>query len=184
MLPVMWQACFLGPVFLVLAEMRNTTKDNKWWGLLSTLWRSARGTISISPTLRWMTFAVLCLPRLPGQLKLPWRFKPLFPSMLAGRLHPFPSCCSKFIYFTIFHRRSSSFCLSSGDTLHESEPEPTYRTGLPSTLQQIWCFRAYFCVGLFFFCLQEVWIRGILGFVVHEWWLLTKGSFGDQRLKT
>lgn len=34
------------------------------------------------------------------------------------------------------------------------------------------------------FCLQEVWIRGILVVLVHEWWPLTTGSFRDQRLTT
>lgn len=138
-----------------------------------------------------MTFAVLCPPCLPAQLKLPWRFKQLFPSVLAGRLRPFPSCCSKFIFFTIFHRGSSSFCRSSGDTQHETEPAPTYRTGLPSmaspvSLQQIWCFQAYFCVWVFWeggFASRRFGLEGFwcFLFVNDDFWLKDHLGIRGQR---
>lgn len=124
---------------------------------------------------------------LPAQLMLPWRTKRLFPSV--SRLDAFthfpPAVQSLFISRSFTEDLlSSAYCLATHSTSRSLHP----LTKRASSAWRLLCHSNRFDVSghisVCFFCLQEVWIRAILVFLVHEWWLLTEGSFGDQRLKT
>lgn len=146
LLLVMWQACFPGPIFLLLTplkwerQQRTRTvqqtvaeRERNPQGRLPFLQRHHERPSPASAS-RVRQLSSCC----PGQSSC---------SFPACRWTPSPKC----IYFLIFHRRSSSFCVSSHDAQHEWEPAPTYPTGLlsvasPVSLQQIWCFQAFFSV--------------------------------------
>lgn len=151
-------------------EMRKTTKDEDCSAHFDWAWEKAAGTFAISSTPRLMTFT---------------GFSHVYSSSAPAALenqtvlsqHVTGKELSQKIFFLL--RIISRHTARVGVCTHLPNGPPQHGVSFVTPTDLMFP-GIFLCV----FCLQEVWIRGILVVLVHEWWLLTKGSFRDQRLKT
>lgn len=182
--PVSWVLC----CFCWLNIWRHSNeKDNKGGGLFRTLWPSVRETrihVCHFSNTTIMTFTGFCLTWIPAQLL--WRIKQFFPSVSLDAFTYFSLAIQSLFISQSFTEDllPSPYHLTTHSTRRSLHPlaKRASQHGVSCVTPTDLMFPGRFlCV---FFCLQEVWIRGILVALVHEWWLLTKGSFRDQRSKT